>query len=131
MARAVIKGVCEAGANVFDIGLSGTEEMYCAVSELSADAGIVVTASHNPIEYNGMKIVKDGSQPLSEKDFLGIKSLAEKNTFESCCQKGSIFDQKISARDTYLKKILKFVDIKSLKDLKKLLTLKWNSRASN
>ena len=66
----------------------------------------MVTASHNPIEYNGMKIVKDGSQPLSEKDFLGIKSLAEKNTFESCCQKGSIFDQKFQPETLILKKFL-------------------------
>ena len=58
LADAVAKGVCDEGANVLDIGLSGTEEMYWSVSQFSADAGIEITASHNPIEYNGMKIVK-------------------------------------------------------------------------
>ena len=53
LAQAVAKGACDAGANVLDIGLSGTEEIYAAVSAFNADAGIVVTASHNPIDYNG------------------------------------------------------------------------------
>ena len=54
--------------------------MYAAVSEFNADAGIS-TASHNPIDYNGMKIVKGGSQPLTSKEFSNIKRLAEENTF--------------------------------------------------
>ena len=58
LARAVAKGVCHAGADVLDIGLAGTEEIYSSVSLFNIDAGIEVTASHNPIEYNGMKIVK-------------------------------------------------------------------------
>ena len=63
LARAAAKGICDAGADVLDIGLAGTEEMYGAVSQFSACAGIEVTASHNPIDYNGMKIVGRGSQP--------------------------------------------------------------------
>ena len=57
-AAAVSKGVRDAGSNVINIGLAGTEEMYWAVTEFDACAGIEVTASHNPINYNGMKIVK-------------------------------------------------------------------------
>ena len=70
-----------AGANVLDIGLSGTEEMYWAVTSQQACAGIEVTASHNPIDYNGMKIVKRGSEPLNEEDFRSIQDLAERASF--------------------------------------------------
>ena len=57
LARALASGICDAGADVLDIGLAGTEEMYAAVTEFDACAGVEVTASHNPIDYNGMKIV--------------------------------------------------------------------------
>ena len=73
LARALAKGICDAGADVLDIGLAGTEEVYAAVSEFGACAGIAVTASHNPIDYNGMKIVGRGSQPLSDDEFEAIK----------------------------------------------------------
>jgi len=75
--KAVGLGIMDAGSDLIDIGLSGTEEMYWAVSNFSACAGIVVTASHNPINYNGMKIVKSGSKPLDDdEDFLTQKSPA-------------------------------------------------------
>ena len=69
LAGAVAKGICDAGADVLDIGLAGTEEVYAAVTEFDACAGIEVTASHNPIDYNGMKIVGRGSKPLSDQEF--------------------------------------------------------------
>ena len=76
-AAAAACGVVDAGSNVLDIGMAGTEEMYWAVTEFGACAGIEVTASHNPINYNGMKIVKSLSQPLEdESDFQVIKALA-------------------------------------------------------
>ena len=65
-ASAVARGVLDAGGDVLEIGLCGTEEMYWAVTEFEARAGIEVTASHNPIDYNGMKIVKSGSRPLDD-----------------------------------------------------------------
>ena len=68
--KAVGLGIMDAGSDLIDIGLSGTEEMYWAVSNFSACAGIVVTASHNPINYNGMKIVKSGSKPLDDDERL-------------------------------------------------------------
>ena len=63
-ADAITKGVEDYGSNVISIGLSGTEEMYWAVSEFAACAGIEVTASHNPINYNGIKIVKSKFKSL-------------------------------------------------------------------
>ena len=74
LADAVGKGIYDAGADVLEIGLTGTEEVYAAVSEFSACAGIEVTASHNPIDYNGMKIVGRGSKPLSDNEFLLLKN---------------------------------------------------------
>ena len=59
-----LKILCQMGVEVLDIGLSGTEEMYCATSEFNACGGIQVTASHNRIEYNGLKMVKKNSVPL-------------------------------------------------------------------
>ena len=61
LATATMRGICDAGSNVMLIGLAGTEEMYWAVTEFNACAGIEITASHNPINYNGLKIVKSGS----------------------------------------------------------------------
>ena len=80
-AKSAAEGACASGANVLDIGLAGTEEMYWAVSQFEAGAGIAVTASHNPIEYNGMKIVQTKSKPILPKDFNSIKRIAEKNIF--------------------------------------------------
>ena len=118
LARAVAKGICDAGADVFDIGLAGTEEVYAAVSEFGACAGVEVTASHNPIDYNGMKIVGRGSQPLDEQEFGLIKTLAEENNFSQPQQTGSVLDKKEAARSAYVEKILGFVDCSKLKPLK-------------
>ena len=81
MAQAITKGICDAGADVLFIGLAGTEQIYAAVTAFKAGAGIEVTASHNPIDYNGMKIVKHELQPLSAREFSEIKQLAEQNSF--------------------------------------------------
>ena len=86
-----------------EIGCAGTEEMYSAVSEFNAGAGIEVTASHNPIEYNGMKIVKMRSKPLTEKE-LKIKMLAQSDKFLLLSPRGSVIDIKHKAREAYLKK---------------------------
>lgn len=62
---ALIRGLTEAGANVLDIGVCGTEQVYFATPHFGADGGIMVTASHNPADYNGMKLVREDSRPLS------------------------------------------------------------------
>ena len=118
LAQAVANGVCDAGADVLEIGFSGTEEIYAAVCNFNADAGIEVTASHNPIDYNGMKIVKKGSQPLTEKEFNNIKNIAEKNIFTTSDRPGLITEVKEEAREFYVQKILSFVDFQNLKPLR-------------
>ena len=64
LAAALMRGLTEGGADVLDLGLCGTEEVYFATAHYGADGGIEVTASHNPIDYNGMKLVKAGAAPL-------------------------------------------------------------------
>ncbi len=118
LADAVAKGICDAGADVLDIGLAGTEEIYAAVTEFDACAGVEVTASHNPIDYNGMKIVGRGSQPLSEEEFGLTKHLAEENNFSQPQQTGVVLDKKEVARAVYVEKVLGFVDCSNLKPLK-------------
>ncbi|MBE8388597.1 phosphomannomutase CpsG, partial [Leptospira interrogans serovar Pomona] len=61
---ALAKGLQDAGVDVLDIGMSGTEEIYFATFHLGVDGGIEVTASHNPMDYNGMKLVRDGARPI-------------------------------------------------------------------
>ena len=112
-------GVIDAGADVLNIGLAGTEEMYWAVTEFNACAGIEITASHNPINFNGMKIVKSESQPLDQvEDFEAIKVLAELESWSCKTKIGKIFDQKIIARKSYVQRVSSFVDLSILKPLK-------------
>ena len=118
LAKAITSGICETGANVLNIGLAGTEEVYSAVSIFGTDAGIEVTASHNPIDYNGMKIVKQGSQPLAEKEFSDIKNLAEIGNFVNSVTSGSVINIQTNAREAYIEKILDNVNLKKLKPLK-------------
>ena len=118
LAQAVAKGICSAGADVLDIGLAGTEEVYAAVSEFDACAGIEITASHNPIDYNGMKIVGRSSQPLSDDEFKAIKKLAEECNFHQPQKQGAVVNKKEVARAAYIEKVLGFVDYKELKPLK-------------
>jgi len=119
LAAAVMRGICDAGSNVMLIGLAGTEEMYWAVTEFNTCAGIEITASHNPINYNGMKIVKSGSQPLDDKDdFQVIKTLAENQTWVENPFKGLIQDISKEARKKYVWRVLSFLNHPNLKPLK-------------
>ncbi len=118
-AQAAAQGVKDAGADVLDIGLAGTEEMYWAVSEFGACAGIEVTASHNPINYNGMKIVKSGSRPLDDaSDFQVIKSLAEAADWTTADHIGQSLDYAKEARKAYVDQVLSFLDLAALTPLK-------------
>ena len=75
---ALAKGLMAEGCDVHDIGMVGTEEIYFATSDMSMDGGIIVTASHNPIDYNGMKLVREQSKPISgDTGLFAIQQLAE------------------------------------------------------
>ena len=90
---ALAKGLQDSGVDVLDLGMTGTEEIYFAAFHLPIDGAIEVTASHNPIDFNGMKLVKENAKPISGDTGLNeIKKLAERNEFSelSASQKGSI-----------------------------------------
>ena len=118
-AEAAARGAMDAGADVLDIGMAGTEEMYWAVTEFGACCGIEVTASHNPINYNGMKIVKSASQPLDDAaDFQVIKALASAQDWASPARMGETRDVADAAREKYVDRVLGFVDMATLAPLK-------------
>jgi len=118
-AAAASQGARDAGADVINIGMAGTEEMYWAVTEFGACAGIEVTASHNPINYNGMKIVKSQSRPLDDAaDFQVIKALAGSQDWSSGAEIGKELDRSAEARRAYVDRVLSFVDIRALRPLK-------------
>lgn len=122
LAHAVAEALMAEGVEVLDLGLSGTEEMYCATSHLSADAGICVTASHNPMDYNGMKMVRAGSAPLdAEAGLASIRALAEVEDFGPARLGGSLHDVTAEARAAYVERVLSFVDVAALKPLKILV----------
>ena len=118
-AAAAARGVQDAGSEVLEIGISGTEEMYWAVTQFSACAGIMVTASHNPINYNGMKIVKAQSQPLDDQlDFQAIKGLAEAQDWIDAVSTGRTQNIAAEARAEYVERVVSFVDVAQLAPLK-------------
>ncbi|CAI0955304.1 Phosphomannomutase/phosphoglucomutase [Serratia proteamaculans] len=112
------KGLQDAGTDVIDIGMTGTEEVYFATSHLKADGGVEVTASHNPIDYNGMKLVREGSRPISgDTGLRAIQELAENNQFpEPAASPGSYVRQDVLGE--YVTHILSYVDAKNFKPLK-------------
>jgi phosphomannomutase len=118
-AAAVGRGVCDAGADVLTIGMAGTEEMYWAVTEFGACGGIEVTASHNPIDYNGMKIVKSASRPLDDAlDFQPIRALAELGVWSGVLSVGRVIDRTHVAREKYVSRVLSLVDVRAFRPLK-------------
>ena len=117
-AAAASQGARDAGADVMTIGMAGTEEMYWAVTKFGACAGIEVTASHNPINYNGIKIVKAQSRPLDDAgDFQVIKALAGSQEW-STAEAGKEIDRSAEARKAYVDCVLNFIDVEALRPLK-------------
>jgi phosphomannomutase len=114
---AVTQGLLEQGVDVYDIGLCGTEEIYFATSHAGMDGGIVITASHNPKDYNGMKFVREESRPISgDTGLFDIKALAERNDFTAAAQRGQQYPLDTSA--AYVQHLLSYIDVADLKPLK-------------
>ena len=118
---ALIDGLLEQGVSVQDIGLCGTEEIYFATAHLGVGGGIVVTASHNPKDYNGLKFVREGAKPISGDSGLAeIRALAEANDFTAADTRGEL-----AAADTqraYIEHLLSYIDVTALKPLKIVCT---------
>jgi len=111
------EGLMDSGVDVIDLGMTGTEEIYFATSYLKIDGGIEVTASHNPIDFNGMKLIKEKSKPISgDTGLKEIQRLAEMNDFGPPQNKGSI--RKESCMDAYIDHLFTYVDLDALKPMK-------------
>jgi phosphomannomutase len=118
LAQAVAGALVAEGVEVLDLGLSGTEEMYFATSHFGADGGICVTASHNPMDYNGMKMVRAGSAPLDAATGLAaVRALAEADAFGPARPGGALRDVGAEARAAYVARVLSFVDVAALRPL--------------
>ncbi|MDV5357250.1 colanic acid biosynthesis phosphomannomutase CpsG [Enterobacter asburiae] len=116
---ALAKGLQDAGVDVLDIGLSGTEEIYFATFHLGVDGGIEVTASHNPMDYNGMKLVRKGARPISgDTGLRDVQRLAEANDFPPVNPEKRGSYKQISLRDDYIDHLLGYIDTANLKQLK-------------
>ncbi len=116
----VCKGLVEAGVDVLDIGLGGTEMVYFATSHLKADGGIMITASHNPADYNGLKLVREEARPISADSGLqAIRALAEKDERAVSPAPGS--RTTVDIFDDYIGHLLTYIDVESLKPLKLLV----------
>ena len=114
--QALVRGLRDSGVNVKELGLCGTEVVYFATDHYGYDGGIMVTASHNPMDYNGLKFVREGSRPISADTGLeDIRQLAEQNQFAQAGQ-GSV--ESIDWKNDYVEALLAYVDRAQLKPLK-------------
>jgi phosphomannomutase len=116
MAAAAIEGARDGGADVLDIGLAGTEMVYFAVGSLDLDGGIAVTASHNPKEYTGMKIVRGGALPVGgESGLLDVRDRALAG-FGAVARRGDLSERDIYPE--YVDRVLSFVDVSAIAPLR-------------
>lgn len=115
--QATIRGIIDAGVDVIDLGMTGTEEVYFATSHYHALGGIEVTASHNPINYNGLKLVREGSRPISADSGLAeIQALAEQGDFAAITHAGTVVEK--FDKTAYVDHLMRFIDTSKLVPLK-------------
>jgi phosphomannomutase len=122
MQTAVMEGAAESGADVLDLGLVGTEMLYFAVGELGLDGGIAVTASHNPKEYTGLKVVRRGALPVGgESGLLDVRDRALSDSATSGSSYRTGRKGKIEPYDvwpTYVDRVMSFVDAAAIRPLR-------------
>jgi phosphomannomutase len=117
--KALGEGIRDAGSDVIDIGMVGTEQVYFATSHLNAGGGIEVTASHNPIDYNGMKPIREGSRPVSsDTGLLDIKAIAESNDFGAVNPDKRGAYEKVSILEDYLDHLCGYIKLDAIKPMK-------------
>ncbi len=117
LSEALAKGFMAQGVDVVDLGLCGTEEIYFAAFDLDVDGGVIVTASHNPSDYNGMKFVRQGARPISgDTGLRDIERLAAAGDFASGRSTATL--TKIDNKPAYIEHLLGYVNKDMLKPLK-------------
>jgi phosphomannomutase/phosphomannomutase/phosphoglucomutase len=116
-AAAVRSGLAASGVDVVDIGLCGTEQVYFATFHLGLDGGIMVTASHNPADYNGLKLVREGAKPISADTGLAdIERLALAGDFAVAARRGTT--ERADLTPAYVAHLLSSVHREALKPLR-------------
>ena len=117
LSESMASGLMDAGVDVIDIGECGTENVYYATGELKSCGGVMVTASHNPSDYNGFKIVSENAKPISsETGLLDIQKIAESDKRLISELRGNLEQRDLN--QSYVKKVLSFIDHDSLSKLK-------------
>jgi len=117
LADALCRGLTDSGVDVYDIGVCGTEGVYFATFDGGYDGGIMVTASHNPADYNGMKFVRQQSRPISGDNGLqDIRGFAERAQFPAATRAG--VRHRIDTMQAYVAHLLSYVDVDKLAALK-------------
>jgi phosphomannomutase len=116
MARAVAEGAADGGADVVDIGMVGTEMLYFAVGELGLDGGVCVTASHNPKEFTGMKIVRRGALPVGGESGLQEVKARALAGFDERQRRGDVREENVWP--AYRERVLSFIDVAAVKPLR-------------
>jgi len=120
--QALAQGLRDSGADVLDLGMTGTEEVYFAAFHLDVDGGIEITASHNPADYNGLKFVGRGAVPISrDSGLLEIQKMVEADSFAPIARSGTY--SRACILDDYVEHLLGYVDLKSLKPLRLLANI--------
>jgi phosphomannomutase len=116
MQQAVMRGAATAGAEVLDLGLVGTEMVYFAVGSLELEGGIMVTASHNPKQYTGMKLVRRGALPVGgDSGLLDLRDLIDSGNWH-VTDRGEV--RELDIWPEYVARVLSFVDVDAIKPLK-------------
>ncbi len=129
---ALANGLMDAGTDVLDIGLSGTEEIYFATFHLGVDGGIEVTASHNPMDYNGMKLVRENAKPISgDTGLRDVQRLAEANDFAPVDQSRRGSYKQISVLDAYVDHLMGYIDFANFNRPLKLVVNSGNGAAGH
>ena len=119
LAAAVKEGLRQAGTEVLDLGLAGTEEIYFAAFSQNLGGGLAVTGSHNPLTDNGIKFIGRGARPLSDGDFSAIRNLAESGCFNPVSTHGVLLQADFRAE--YIEHLLSYISPQKLPPLKILL----------
>ena len=115
--QATIKGLNDAGVNVLDLGMTGTEEVYFGAFHLDVQGGIEITASHNPMDYNGMKLVRENARPISADTGLKqIQALAETENFIEASKKGST--EKYNILPEFIEHLMTYIDPAKISPMK-------------
>jgi phosphomannomutase len=117
LAEAVMRGITDQGADAIDLGMTTTDELYFAVGKFGYPGGVMITASHNPKQYNGMKLCRENAIALSsETGVSAIRDLILSGQIKEPAQKGQVIQRDVA--EDYIQHCLSFVDVAKIKPLK-------------